>query len=90
MSDKCWVLLNDNGGQNMGNQSPYAPEFGLDGGAALGGGYRYADDAATIILPQPRPINKFNFVAGGATSGYNNFTNDFNCYASGYTSIQSR
>jgi len=35
MSDKCWVLLNDNGGQNMGNQSPYAPEFGLDGGAAL-------------------------------------------------------
>ena len=34
--------------------------------------------------------NKFNFVCGSPSGGYNNWTNDFTCYASGYTAIQSR
>ena len=86
MSNKCWVLLNDNGGTNNDFFSPYYPQFGPSGALATGFNEpRYADSSMTTIIPQILPVNKFNFVYGSSTN-----TNDFDCVESGYTQAQSR
>ena len=86
MSNKCWVLLNDNGGTNNDFFPPYYPQFGPSGALATGFNEpRYADSSMTTIIPQILPVNKFNFVYGSSTN-----TNDFDCVESGYTQAQSR
>ena len=86
MADKCWVLLNDNGGTNNDLWGMYYPQFGPNG--ALGtsnSGPRYSDSTMNIPIPGILPVNKFNFVYGSSTNA-----NDFNCVESGYTQAQSR
>ena len=86
MSNKCWVLLNDNGGTNNDIFGMLYPQFGPLGALGYGvQGPRYADSTMTTIIPQIKPANKFNYVYGDQ-NGYN----DFDCGASGYTAIQSR
>lgn len=86
MADKCWVLLNDNGGTNNDLWGANLPQFGPKG--ALGAGFnepRYSDSSMNIPIPQILPVNKFNFVYGSSTNA-----NDFDCVESGYTQAQSR